>query len=547
MPLPDEKTMLRLRAASQLIGEKRWYEAARVIWPWTRANPLTEKIYQRLSEHRNLAIIGHAASSKTFSVTQYMALRWLAAPKTTGVLLTAPTLASLKSRAWTYVKQLWDRVAIPLHGEVVNYEMKVRLYKADDLHNILCVAGDADNSEHKIRGFHPENLFVMIDEADNPFSEAIWEALPNLRATGEVQVVAMTNPTKRHTRFGSWCEPPLGWSSVLIDRDKEWEAASGAHTLRLDGVDSPNIVAGEDVFKFLLTMQGKRDYEKEGVNSPAYLKYFRAWFPDDGAVKLVFPSEIIDRMQQIALKFYSDSFGCYGIDPAYSEEGDECVVIIGDCGRLASNPKKTIIKYRTGVRVERKDKTKLVTEDLGDQIIEVLKEHKVRGDLGACDATGSGLAISDYIRAKWNRDMLAVGFGGKPSETRILAEDTKSCEERFDRFVTELWFAARDWARAGLLSAPQLPRRLRIDLEARQYEDVSRDRKIAIETKTDMRSRGLKSPDWGDAFCLMVHAVRLRFSDALPVIVDEPVKHKRRMAPTTFNQVYDEGTAVPVE
>lgn len=541
---PD--TALRLRAAAQLLREKRWYECARVIWPWTCANPLTQRIYEEIEKHPDLAIIGHAASSKTFTVTQYMTLRWLADPKNTTVLLTAPTLSSLKSRAWSYVKQLFDRAAVPLHGEVVNYEMRVRLTKTDDQHNVLCVAGDADNSEHKIRGLHPENLLVMIDEADNPFSEAIWEALPNLRATGSVRVIAMTNPTKRHTRFGAWCEPPLGWSSILIDRDKEWDGASGAHVLRLDGVDSPNIVAGRDVFKFLLTNQGKREYEKEGINSPAYLKYFRAWFPDDGAVKLVFPSELIDRMQQAQLKFYSDSFGCFGIDPAYAEEGDECVVMIGDCGRHAQNPKRTIIKYRTAIRVERKDKAKLVTEDLGDQIIEILKEHRVRGDLGACDSTGNGIAICDYVRAKWNRDMMAVAFGGKPSETRILAEDTKTCEERFDRFVTELWFAARDWARAGLIAAPSLPRRLRIDLEARQYEDVSRDRKISIETKADMRSRGLKSPDYGDAFCLMVHAVRSRFADDIPAIVTDPVRHKRRMAPTTFNQCYPEDSAVPL-
>lgn len=527
----------RLKVAGFLIGQKRWYEAARVIWPWMRANPLTEKIYRALDEHDKLAVMGHAASSKTFSVTQYLTLRWLASPHNTTVLLTAPTLTSLKHRAWNNVKMMWEKAAIPLHGEPVNYEMRVRLNLKDEQHNILCVAGEHDQSEHKIRGLHPENLFILIDEADNPNSESIWNAIPNLLAMGKVQIIALTNPTKKQTRFGDWCEPPLGWSSVDKDRDKAWEAKSGAYVMRLDGVDSPNIVAGRDIWNCILTNAGKREYEKEGVNSIAYAKYFRAWFPDDGACKYIFPSEIIDLMQRVKVLFYADSYPCAGIDPAYAEEGDKLVVTIGECGREAKNPKKTVIRFRTAVRVERKDKSKLLTEDLGDQIIQILEDHHVRPDLCAIDTTGNGLALSDYIRAKWSREVLPVEFGGASSDTRILAEDTRPASARFHLFVTELWFAARDWARAGLIQMSVMPRPLRIDLEARLYDDRGNN-KIQAEPKTDMRKRGLNSPDYGDSFCLLVHVVRMRFADGLPVTVAQKARARKRMSRTVFKQEY---------
>jgi len=152
----------------------------------------------------------------------------------------------------------------------------------------------------------------------------------------------------------------------------------------------------------------------------------------------------------------------------------------------------------------------------GDQIIELLKAKGVAPINFCLDATGNALGLSDYIRHTWSHDVLPVQFGGSPTKMRITGNDSKSAEDRFDRFVSELWYVAREWCKSGLVWVKDPPRELKEQLEGRLYELVATSGKIKIESKERMKKRGLDSPDYGDVLCLLVHLVRSHSRGYIP-------------------------------
>lgn len=252
---------------------------------------------------------------------------------------------------------------------------------------------------------------------------------------------------------------------------------------------------------------------KEGENSLYWWCYVRAWYPPEGSVQHIFSPDVIDKACKPFI-WYSHVTPCASCDPAF-EGGDDCVLAIGQMGKLDDRVKFGI-KVNEFIKIKRKDTSKPVTIDFGDQIIELLKARGVEPINFCLDSTGNALGLSDYIRHTWSHDVLPVYFGGSPTKMHITGNDSKIAEDRFDRFVSELWYVAREWCKSGLVWVKDAPREFKAQLEGRLYELVSSSQKIKIETKERMKKRGLDSPDYGDCFCLLIHLVRTRSHGYIP-------------------------------
>lgn len=116
----------------------------------------------------------------------------------------------------------------------------------------------------------------------------------------------------------------------------------------------------------------------------------------------------------------------------------------------------------------------------------------------------------DHLRpASINIDVIGVGAGvydrlvelGLPA-IGINVGETQSLEEpeRFVRMRDELWFRAREWFHAKDCRIPDDPL-LVSELSAPTYKPTSSG-KILVESKAELKERGLKSPNAADAFCL---------------------------------------------
>jgi hypothetical protein len=99
---------------------------------------------------------------------------------------------------------------------------------------------------------------------------------------------------------------------------------------------------------------------------------------------------------------------------------------------------------------------------------------------------GNGAGVIDRLR-QLHHDVIEVHFSGSPSQGRYLNKRA------------EMWFEMRDWLRAGGV-IPDLVD-LKQDLAAPTYRFTPAD-KIQLESKDDLKGRGLPSPDLGDALAL---------------------------------------------
>lgn len=99
---------------------------------------------------------------------------------------------------------------------------------------------------------------------------------------------------------------------------------------------------------------------------------------------------------------------------------------------------------------------------------------------------GNGAGVIDKLR-QMGFDVTEVHFGGKPSRPRFVNKRA------------EMWCELRDWLVAGGAIPNDVS--LKQDLGAPTYKFDVQDR-LQLESKDELKSRGLPSPDLGDALAL---------------------------------------------
>lgn len=546
MPLSPETTeqVQTMVAMCLKNGDKK--RAARFLWPWLVQNEWTDKIWDALEKHPYLAIMGHASAGKTFTSAQWFLLDWWTHPEETALIITAATGGSMNRTVWSDIKTLFNKTSVPMPGILVDSKKMLKYSSTDDKNAVACVAAESDDAQSKVQGIHTKRVRVLVDEADNKYSKSIWMALSNLGASGEIKVVALANPSDRLGEFGHNCEPKNGWGSINPEQDKEWDTKTGWHALRLDALDSPNIVAGVDLYPFLMTNGGVKSIrEKKGENSPDWWSYVRAWYPPSGTINSIFSPDVIEKSRGSHI-WYGKTTPIAACDPAF-EGGDDCVLMIGRMGRLADRPKITAVQVDKEIVIKRKDTSKPVSIDFGDQIMGILKNENVKPEHFAIDCTGNALGMSDYITHSLKEKIVAVNFGGSPTDMKITGEDSLRASDRYDRFVSELWYSAREWIKLDLAKISQASRTLEVQLEGRLYELLAASGKIRIETKQKMKERGLGSPDYADTFCLLIHLARLRSGSGLPSLFGEKKKFDpmKKFKAKAFKYQMDYGVKTP--
>ena len=125
------------------------------------------------------------------------------------------------------------------------------------------------------------------------------------------------------------------------------------------------------------------------------------------------------------------------------------------------------------------------------------------------DATGGSIGgpIADRLRQLGHRNVVDVQFGG-------LSPDPKYANMR-----AYMWAKLRDALRAGLAIDPSPA--LEIDLTGPGYFHDKQDR-LLLESKEQMKKRGLDSPDDGDALALtFAQVVRV----PAPLFTPPPARH----------------------
>ena len=162
-------------------------------------------------------------------------------------------------------------------------------------------------------------------------------------------------------------------------------------------------------------------------------------------------------------------------------------LLIG-CDPAGEGDDRTAIVFRQGRTVFRVEyHSKLDTMQVAGKLAQYYKEHQPDGIF--VDKVGLGAGVYDRLRELQIPVVIGVGAGNKANNT-----------ERYENKRAEMWFEMQKWFADAPVRIPN-DAGLISDLSSLQVASVSSGR-CALESKNNLRKRGIRSPDGADALAL---------------------------------------------
>lgn len=481
-------------------------------------HPWAEWALERLCEHDSVAFAGSSSSSKTELSSLWGLVNYLAAPSDTMVFFTSTSLKDSKRRIWGVVCDYW--AACPgLPGRMVDSLGVIRGTRTDgsysDKLGLALLAGDKKkerDSVGKMIGFKAKRVFFIADELPELSEGLITAAQANLSSNPYFQFVGLGNPSSYYDAFGVLCEPKDGWASITSN-DDEWETKSGGVCLHFDGEKNPNMVAGEDVYPFLLTRgkiaKMKRDL---GTDSPAYWRFVRGFWSPTGTQEAIYSEADIEKFEgKNPVQWRTPPEQVSFFDPAFVAGGDRAMAYFGKLGHDLSGNHTLELGDAVEIQEEMSNKEEPRNYQLVRKWRQECEQRGIRPRNAAYDWTGGGISFGDIVHVMWSPEVLGVNFGGSASDKPVSSADPTPGSQRYSNRVTELWFGGRELLRTGQLKG--ITTALAKEMTARLYETRKKGDQIIYEaeTKKAMKARTKHSPDLADAAFGLIELCRTRF------------------------------------
>lgn len=467
---------------------------------------------------RYIGLTGCGGASKTHSAGLYAVAWWAASPHNSIAILTSTTVGMIRHRIWPVIDHYAKTAVDPITGKVVEFghmitsSLELRASKGDAKHAIFALAvahGETQKAIHNLKGMHAERILLIIDEA-NGTPEAIFETIPNLlKGALDVTVIIIGNPFGRLDPHGRAITPEDGWevfNEDLLEWNNrpvpEWQLDRGI-VLRFDGKESPNVKLGYNKHPYIYTVDNwNRDNQPGVVGTFAYYTQARGMHPPAGFEATVFTEQLFIRCE------YDDTYTFDGetelvcsLDPAFG--GDACWLQFGKMGMVKG---KMCVQLLDGFEVPLDPNA--AAHDVDYQIARRVKQEctnrGVKPHLFGIDSTGVGRGVTAILAAEWSTDIQSVQFGMGATDRPSAQNDGRPARETYSNFVTELWYAVREGLEAGQIKG--FTRTAVSQAIARMFE--MKGKKIAIESKVDMRARMRCSPDEFDSIAILWEVCR---------------------------------------
>ena len=423
-----------MRFASDTLGVTLWEKQKEVL--------------RAVERSRRVAVKSGNGLGKDF--TAAVAVLWYVHAHDPAIVLsTAPTFRQVRHVLWRQIHRLYRNASDRLGGTMLDTRWEV----ADDRYALGLSANDAD----QFQGFHCENMFVVVDEAEG-VAEPIYEAVEAVMTSAQPTLLLIGNPTTTSGGF-----------------HRAFHRERGIYeTITMSALESPNVEANSIKIPGLTTPAWVEERRAMwGENSEMFRARVMGEFPDRGEDNLIAISDIDDAT-------YSP-----GEMPA-DTGGYEPVVLGVDVARYGVD--RTVIMVRRGdVVVDVKVRHGFPTTATTGQIVASARDrHPQQVNV---DETGLGAGVVDILR---EQGFTVYGFNGSAAP---VAEEMVCANLRAEGY----WTLARRFRDHRI----RIPRdaELIAELASLRYRYNSRG-KVLMESKDSMKSRGLPSPDKADALML---------------------------------------------
>src|SRR6516165_1492128 len=137
------------------------------------------------------------------------------------------------------------------------------------------------------------------------------------------------------------------------------------------------------------------------------------------------------------------------------------------------------------------------------QCVDACRQLNIPPNRFALGSSGEGGGLLSIFRREWG-PVVGIEEAGKVSDRPISAVNPRPASDEYDRVVSELCFAVREFAINDALR--NVPAEAIKEFCARRWE--MRNKKVRVETKPEMRKHFVKSPDYADSCCFAVELAR---------------------------------------
>ena len=426
---------------------------------------------ERISEQPTVSI--SVPGYETFVTTlvehnSYLAaclvLAWVHLWEDSVALTTASSGRQVRNNVWQVIHYLKQKSNIPLGSEFLQTKIRCRPgWYAE---------GFATDDPGNIQGVHPRSgkLLVIVDESAE-VDAAIHERIPSALLTSEgAHILHIGNPLETGTMFHSYFNDPKYVK----------------HTI--SAFDTPNVKEGRVVIPGLVTRTWVEERRAEwGEDSPLWYSRVLGEFPPTGNDTLIPLSWIIEAQKRWH-DMSPEGREVAGVDIArYGDSESVCCLI---SGRYV-HPLKTWHNAST-------------SESVG-----YIRMYAGGARVIRVDEIGVGGGVVDQAKQE---GLPVVG---------INVQTRSSKPEKFFNLRSELYWNLREMLDPENPNAIALPPddTLASQLSSIKYKIVDSGGKIKVESKDEMRSRGLKSPDRADALALAAANVLSGGANISPVLV----------------------------
>jgi hypothetical protein len=409
--------------------------------PWAKQLEISNSV----RDHRNTAIRSANGCGKTYHVARE-ALRFLYAYGPDAVVInTAPTWTQIENQFWRYLRDAYQRSLVPLGGKLLKTKLDI-----DETWFAIGLANDENNME-AFQGWHARNILVIFDEASG-ISPKIYEAALGAMAGGEiVRFVLIGNPTQNSGPFYEAFRDP---------------AFSKIH---ITAFDTPNVQAKKHVIPGLVTFDWVEGIRKKyGEESDIYRVRVLGNFPLHAADTLISIDQV-ERAFNADRELQNQEDHRFGLDPArFGDDDSAFVERKGNKARVEEvvNGNDTMTLAGKGARLLRANPKATLW----------------------IDVIGIGAGVFDRLREQpdFASRVFGVNSAGKPRD-----------DAEYLNIRAESWGNVRDWLRDAVLEKHEGF----YELAQPKYKITSAG-KLQLESKEDMKKRGVPSPNVGDALAL---------------------------------------------
>jgi phage terminase large subunit len=363
---------------------------------------------------------------------------WMCSYDDAVVITTAPTFRQVEQLLWREIRSSVAGKAIYPSSAILNTKIELG-------DKWFALGLSADKSE-QFQGFHSPHLLVVVDEASG-VSEEIFTAVDGLAPS---RVLLIGNPTQNSGRFANSFKSPT------------------VKKIQISALDTPNVKAQALVIPGLIT---QADIERFKVNygedSDVYRVRVLGEFPRADVETLISVDDVSKAMDRES-KTLAQWELKMGVDPARFGDDRTAFVI---------RQMETVTHKFTFSGQD--------TMQIAGQVIRLAKEHRVRPENINVDVIGIGAGIVDRLREQaW--PVCAVN----------VAETAKDTEHYMNQRA-ELYDTVRQWIKTATLPKDDDF----YEMANIKYKFTSTG-KLQMESKQDMKKRGLPSPDIADALML---------------------------------------------